>query len=184
MPTETVWGLMARFDDEKSIGKLMAMKDREVGSGKVFAMLVANEGEIARYAEVSERAAEIISRYLPGELTIVLPKRGDFKNKYYDNFETIGFRLPEDEFLRFLAWEKPLLLTSANRRGAEPLRSAQEIREELPEVDLIIDGEVGGSLPTTVVRVVGDEVETLREGKVVVSLCSAKALHGLASKIQ
>lgn len=170
VPTETVFGLAVRFDDSAAIRKLTTIKERGEESGKVFSLLVSGVDKISDYAVVSTKAQEIIDQYLPGELTIVLPKRRHFENVYFDNFLNIGFRVPKDDFLCELASQGPLLLTSANRQGQDPAKSAAEIAERLPEVDLVIDSRPGGSLPTTVVKVIGDEVEILRRGKLTVGL--------------
>ncbi|MDR2337018.1 MAG: threonylcarbamoyl-AMP synthase [Candidatus Nomurabacteria bacterium] len=164
VPTETVFGLCVKYDNFSAVTKLMKLKQREMGSGKVFALMVFAKTEIARFATVSALAQTIIDKYLPGELTIVLPKNPDFKNQYFDNFTTVGLRVPNHQFLqKLLEKTGALMMTSANLRGEAPARTFTEALT-LP-MDGIIRGAAGGGEPTTVVAV-DDKIKVLRQGKI------------------
>ncbi len=146
LPTETVMGWAARLDDFPAIQQLMAKKSRPLGDLKQFALALADSAEIARFAEVSPLAARLIAEYLPGRLTLVLPRQQGFSHPYYDHYETIGFRVSDYEpLLNTIRAEGPLLLTSANPRGGAP--------------------EVTGGQPTAVWRVDGDRIIVLRVGE-------------------
>ncbi len=157
LATETVMGWAARLDDWIAITKLMELKDRPLGDEKQFALALSDSAAIRQYALVDPLAAQIIADYLPGKLTLVLPKNPQFRHPYFDHYSTIGFRVPDYPPLQnVLAEAGPLLLTSANRRG------------ELPKVT--------GGAPTAVWQVVGGEVVVLRPGEIDYLSCTkAKA---------
>ncbi len=121
VPTETVEGYAVRLDDEPSIRKLMQLKDRDFNSGKIFTLVPESKAAIQKYAIVSLIAQKFIDQYIPGELTIILPKNPNFKHFYYDHFETIGIRIPDHPlFPELLKENGAIILTSANPKGGTP----------------------------------------------------------------
>ncbi len=165
LPTETVYGLAVEYDNEKAVRKLIKIKDRAPESGKVFALMLADVSQIKKYAVIDGIARDVVRRHLPGELTLVLPRRLDFRNSYYDKFYTIGIRIPIDPWLRGLLLRSgPLIVTSANLRGEPPAESGDEVRASLLELDAVVAGVSGGQPPTTVAEVRDGEVRILRQG--------------------
>jgi len=165
VPTETVYGLAVGFDNTAAIAKLMQLKDRAPDSGKVFPMMLADQGQISDFAIENDLSIDLAQRYFPGELTLVLPKNPDFHNPYFDNFDHIGIRIPNHDFmLGLLRAAGPLLVTSANARGETPAISSDEVIEQLPDIDAIVVGRAGGGLPSTIVEVVGGKLNILRQG--------------------
>ncbi len=169
LPTETVWGLACALGSRKGIDKLMQIKDRDIESGKIFALVPSSIKEISDYVIVSKGAQQLINEYLPGPLTLILPKNPAFRHYYFDNFDTIGIRIPDFQlFHELLPDTGPLLLTSANRRGEEPARSKKELKEKVPEIDLIIDGKSGRQKPSTIVDYTTPQPKVLRPGPIVI----------------
>ena len=168
VPTETVYGLAVKYDSHKGLDGLIKLKDRELGSGKYFALMVARVEDMENYVEMSKEASELAQKHLPGELTLVLPRKKSFNGYYFKELEEIGVRIPDNEFmLRLLRQAGPLAVTSANLRGEEPAKNSEEASEL--EVGAVVIGEAGGSLPSTVARIVRDEVEVLRQGGLKIS---------------
>lgn len=121
VPTETVEGYAVKLNDEAAIYELMRLKDRDFDSGKVFTLVPQTVKDISNYAIVSDSAQKLIDSYIPGELTLILPKNSNFHHFYYDHFDTIGIRIPDyPPFQEILTETGPLLLTSANPKGGTP----------------------------------------------------------------
>lgn len=121
VPTETVEGYAVPLNDEEAILELITLKDRNYDSGKVFTLVPKNKSEIKKYALIPKPAKKLIEKFIPGELTLILPKNPNFKHFYYDHFDTIGIRIPDYEpFLKILKTTGPLILTSANKKGGTP----------------------------------------------------------------
>lgn len=121
VPTETVEGYAVRLNSEKALARLIKLKDRNYNSGKIFTLIPASPEEFKTYAEISKTAEQLIEKYIPGELTLILPKNPHFRHPYYDHFEAIGLRIPNHPLiLKLLEKTGPIILTSANPRGGTP----------------------------------------------------------------
>lgn len=165
LPTETVYGLAVSLDSEAGITKLIKIKERDFASGKVFTLVPKNRGEITKYCVVKPAAKELIDRFFPGALTLVLEKSPNFKHAYFDHFEKIGVRIPDTElFSALLPLSGALLLTSANRKGEEVVQSLAELQQVLPEVDAAVDGFLSSGIASTVYDATTAKI--LRQGAV------------------
>jgi len=165
VPTETVYGLAVKADNTEAIKKLLDMKKRPVGSGKVLTMMVPTVDDIFKYAKMNRSITNFARHYFPGELTIILPKRESFKHPYFDKIDTIGIRIPQNRYMLNLLKESgPLLVTSANPRGEQPCYTSKELADRLPDVDMIVQGEAGGSLPSTIIDFTQGEPVPVRQG--------------------
>jgi len=121
VPTETVEGYAVALSSEQGIRDLMKLKDRDFDSGKVFTLVPESKAAIAKYALIPEAAQPLIEKYIPGELTLILPKNPNFHHFYYDHFATIGIRIPDHPLFKELLEENgAIILTSANPRGGTP----------------------------------------------------------------
>ena len=77
----------------------------------------------------------------------------------------MGIRIPDHEYMLELLRESgPLLVTSANPRGEAPCRTSGELNRRMPGVDVIVRGECGGSIPSTVIDLTESEPRALRQG--------------------
>lgn len=169
VPTETVYGLAVKADNTPAIRKLLALKNREVGSGKVLTMMVADVDQMQDYAYMTRKTQNFVRHYFPGELTVILPKHRGFKHPYFNNFETIGIRIPEHQYmLDLLKKTGPLLVTSANPRGEAPCRNSEELIKRLPDVDAVVKGVSGENLPSTIISLCDKEPVVVRQGGLLV----------------
>jgi glyceraldehyde-3-phosphate dehydrogenase (NADP+) len=156
LPTETVYGLAVRADDEAAVERLRALKGRE--EDKPFALLVPDVATVRATARLPRGAERLASRYWPGPLTLVLDTPTGPE----------GFRVPGLEFTRDVlrAAEIPVVVTSANRSGEPPTTTCADALAALDAgVDLAIDaGPSPLSAPSTVVRFGEGPPQILREG--------------------
>ncbi len=127
IPTETVEGYAVSLNSEPAIRNLMRLKDRDFDSGKIFTLVPENKEAISKYTIIPKNAEKLIKKYIPGELTLILPKNPNFHHFYFDEFAHrgqkigIGIRIPKHPiFDQILPEIGPLLLTSANPRGGTP----------------------------------------------------------------
>ncbi len=165
VPTETVYGLAVRLDNEPAILKLLTLKERPVDSGKILTMMLPSVKDIPKYAEIDRRHMNLARRYFPGELTLVLKKRPDFQHVYFNNFDTIGIRIPAHKYMLDLLKETgPLLVTSANPRGEVPCNHSREVETRMKSIDGVIRGHSGGSLPSTIINWADEEPYQIRAG--------------------
>ncbi len=173
-PTETIYALGVNALDEAAVARLFAAKGRD--EGKSVSWLVRDVDDIAYYGELSLTAERIAVHFLPGSLTLVLPARETVSQQFRGPGGTVSFRISPDPVAQSLIKEfmtehqAPLTCTSANRSGQPPLPTVPEILAQLGDgatlIDRVIDDGPRSGLPSTVVKVVGDSVEILREGAI------------------
>jgi len=150
--TETVEGYAVRLDDEVGIRELMVLKDRDFDSGKIFTLVPKDKSDISKYAIIPPAAKPLIEKYIPGELTLILPKNPAFHHFYYDHYDTIGIRIPDyAPFHKILKELGPLILTSANPRGGTPK-------------------SITGHLPSTIVDFASKTPRIIRQGNLIINL--------------
>jgi L-threonylcarbamoyladenylate synthase len=180
-PTETFYALAADAWQETALERLFDLKGRP--AEKAVLVLVADREMAAAVADVSTPLAKnLISRFWPGPLTLILPARAGLPRHLTAGTGTIGVRQPGHPLARRLCqvYGRPLTGTSANLSGREPLSRAAELQRELGEsIELILeDGPGGGDLPSTILNVTMDPPRLLREGAI-----SLKELERHVSKI-
>lgn len=165
VPTETVYGLAASLNSIDGIKKLCKIKKRPANSGKILTVMVRNVREIEEYAILTKQERALALRYFPGELTMIFEKRADFDHEYFNNFDTIGIRIPEHDYmLKLLEKTGPLVVTSANPRGEEACLDAAEVKKRLPSVDAVVRGKSGRNLPSTILDIRSGIPHILRQG--------------------
>ena len=165
VPTETVYGLAASLNSEKGIEKLLRIKKRPVGSGKILTVMVPEVDDIEKFAILTKQERELALRYFPGELTMIFEKRADFDNKYFNNFDTIGIRIPEHKYmLELLKKTGPLVVTSANPRGEAACTTSKEVKARLRDIDAVVRGTSGKNLPSTILDIRTGIPHIIRQG--------------------
>lgn len=179
LPTDTVYGIAASFDDADAIQKLFKLKKRD--SHKSIAVLLADASQATLVAErISPAAERLMARFWPGGLTVLVQKRSDLPARLSAN-EKIGLRIPDHTFTRALIRRTgPLATTSANFSGMPPALEISDLPVELlSRIPLIIDGgRVKQGVSSTVVDCTVEPVLILREG----GLKTADILSALAGE--
>jgi L-threonylcarbamoyladenylate synthase len=168
-PTETVYGLGADATNGAAIERIFAAKGRP--STNPLICHVADETMARRYAsDWPAHASEVIRRFWPGPVTIVVRKTSEIPAQATAGRDTVGLRAPNHpltlELIR--TFGKPIAGPSANRSNHISPTTAQHVREELGDrVDLILDGgPCGVGIESTVVDLTGDVPTILRPGGV------------------
>jgi len=155
-PTDTVYGLGASADDEVAQKRIYTIKGRPVGMPLI--LMVAAESQLEGLVHVDSRAEAMMRKWWPGPLTLILWAKGG---------GTLGVRIPKhDVALGLLRHAGPLMTTSANLHGEEPVMNAKEAAT-LSGVMAVIDGGVApGGTASTVLDLTGPEPHVLREGAI------------------
>ncbi|MDR3201199.1 MAG: threonylcarbamoyl-AMP synthase [Spirochaetales bacterium] len=168
-PTETVYGLGANALDAAACAGIFAAKGRPqdnpliVHTADVFAL-----ARLTR--DIPPRAAALIQAFMPGPLTLILPKTQDIPDAVTAGLPTVGLRVPSDAaaagFLRHAG--VPVAGPSANLSGRLSPTTFAMAREAMEgRADAIIraeDSRVG--LESTIARVSESGIEILRPGGV------------------
>lgn len=163
LPTDTVYGLVCRAVDEEAVVRLYALKNREHKPGTVIAAETQQLTDLGLYA----RYLKAVEQFWPGPVSVIIPTTA--VNYLRQGVEGLAVRIPRDTTIHDLLTEVgPLLTTSANQPGEPVANTVEEARAYFGDaVDFYVDGgDLSGYPPSTVVRVVDDAIEVLREGAV------------------
>lgn len=168
-PTETVYGLGANVFDERAIEKIFEAKKRPPDNPLIAH--ISNEDQIHELAnEIPSAAGDLIARFFPGPLTIVLKKVGRVPQVATAGLETIGIRMPALQLARdfLVACGTPVVAPSANLSGRPSPTTWQAVHEDLDgRIDCILQGgstELG--LESTVVDCTSEIPLILRQGAI------------------
>lgn len=166
-PTDTVYGVGALAFDGAAIESIYVAKDRPVE--KAIPILIGDVGELKKVAiDIPESAQKLASRFWPGPLTILVPKRLDLPEAVSAT-STVGVRVPDHAVARaLLRAAGPLAVTSANISGAQSPVTAGDVYNQLGgRIPLILDGgRTAGGVPSTLADCTTPELKVLREGPI------------------
>lgn len=168
-PTETVYGIGVNGLNETAIKKLYEVKQRPIN--KPISLLVNSIEMIEKVAkDITEIEYDLIKKFLPGPLTIVLKKKDIVPDIVTAGFDTIGIRMPENEIaLKLIEYAGvPIATPSANISGRPSGTNLKAIMKDFNDkVDYFIDGGISKiGVASTIVQVVNDNPYILRKGKI------------------
>lgn len=191
VPTETVYGLAARADSPAAVAKIYAAKGRPDFNPLI--VHVSGAAQAGRYAVLTDPARDLMARYWPGPLTLVLPRRADamLADAVTAGLPTVALRAPAHPVMRALL-EKvdfPLAAPSANRSGfISPTTAAHVLASLDGRIDMVLDGgPCAAGVESTIVALRADgRIEELRPGPVLIEAqapasCAIEAPGQLAS---
>lgn len=168
-PTETVYGIGADGLNAKAVQNIFVAKGR--ANDNPLILHVSSMEMIERIAQdISPLERKLIKAFFPGPLTIILKRKDIVPDVVTASLDTVGIRMPENQVARDLISlaDTPIAAPSANISGRPSGTNISDIFEELNQkVDYIIDGgETKIGLESTVIRVIDNEINILRPGKI------------------
>jgi L-threonylcarbamoyladenylate synthase len=142
-PTETVYGLGADASNERAVAEIFTAKARP-GFNPLI-VHVRGLAEAETLAIFDDRARQVVAKFWPGPLTLVLPRRGNSGLSLLASagLDTVAIRAPAHEVAQALLREtgRPIAAPSANRSGRVSPTEAAHVAEELGDrVSFILDG--------------------------------------------
>ena len=168
-PTETVYGIGTNGLDESAVKKLYLVKKRSFN--KPISLLVNNINMLEAVTKnITKLEYALIEKFLPGPLTIILPKKEIVPDIVTANSDTVGIRIPENKIaLKLIEYAGiPIATPSANISGKPSGTSIQDIMKDFDKgVDYFIDdgpSKIGKA--STIVKVINGIPHILREGKI------------------
>lgn len=172
-PTDTVYGLCCDLFDREAVGRIYDIKGR-LAHLPLIAMVAGYDEWPEVAASLPEYVRDLMDRWWPGPLTIILPARADIPPEVLGGGHTIGLRIPDHPAaLRLLQLsDRPLATTSANLSGRPAAVTAADVAMQLGDlVELILDaGPAPGGLASTVLDCTVTPPMILREGPISVAM--------------
>ena len=167
-PTETVYGLGANAYLAESARKVYAAKGRP--SDNPLIVHVNDSADASLFAETNETYEKLAKRFMPGPLTVILPKKDVIPDEVTGGLRTVAVRCPSNPIARELIRRSgvPIAAPSANLSGKPSPTCAEHVMQDMDgRIAMVIDGgecEIG--LESTVIAVSGNSANVLRPGAV------------------
>lgn len=165
-PTDTVYGLGVIYDEE-ALAALKYSKGRP--ENKPIPTMVGSLAQMEEIAVLNEESKKLAAAFMPGAFTMILKKKDSVADFVTNGMETIGIRMPQDDFVLELLRQvgSPMLVTSANLSGeATGLVDVQVLSQLDGRIDGIVLGEAGGKVASTIVDMTSGKLKILREGPI------------------
>ena len=164
-PTDTNYGIGCDIMNKKAIEKIYLLKKRP--KSKPFSFICSDLKNISDYAKVSNYAYKTMKRLLPGPYTFILQGSKLVPKIMLTQRKTAGIRVPDHEICLALVRElgNPIINTSATLPDGTVLHDASLIHDTFGKrVDAVIDGSAVSGRSSSVISLMEDIPEIIREG--------------------
>ena len=165
-PTDTCYAIGCDLYNVKGISRIFQIKRRPVN--KPFSFICQDLKNISEYALVGNSAYKFMKRLLPGPYTFVLEASRQVPKLLQSKRRTVGIRVPDHPIalglVRLLG--HPIISTSASLPESAVESDPLDIEERFkPYLALVIDGGIVLPEPSSVISLIDDAPEIIREGK-------------------
>lgn len=167
LPTDTVYGLVARAVDKPAVERLYSLKDRVNKPGTIIAADIEQLVSLG----ITRRYLKAVEQYWPGPVSVIIPVSNSKLSYLTSGTHSLAVRLPDDKpLLVLLKQTGPLMTTSANLPGQPVAVTIEQAKAYFNnKVDAYIDaGVLIDRQPSTIIRVIDDAIEVLRQGAKVI----------------
>ncbi len=166
-PTDTVYGLGCSINAKDAIERVHIIKGQR--KDKPFSFVCSDLKHISEYAHVSNAAFRVMKHLIPGPYTFILPaaRMKQLPRILMSKRKTVGIRVPDSKVVLAIVKElgHPILSTSVTVNGGAILNDPEAIVTGFRNtVDMIIDGGLLTSEPSTVIDFTGEEPKVVRVG--------------------
>lgn len=166
-PTDTIYGLGCDIFQHKAVERICRIKQVDPAKAQL-SFICYDLSDLSNYTKsISTPLYRLLKTYLPGPYTFILPASKQVPKILKSRKDTIGLRVPDNTIARSLIKElqHPILSSSLPGDMVEEYTDPEIINEKFgTQVDIVIDGGIGGMVPSTVVDCTGDEPVVIRKG--------------------
>ncbi|WP_420591661.1 L-threonylcarbamoyladenylate synthase [Bacterioplanoides sp.] len=167
IPTDCAYALACRIGDKNATEKVRRL--RQLDKHHNFTLLCRDLSELSDFAKVDNVKYRLLKNHTPGAFTFILEATRQVPRLLmHPKKRTIGIRVPDNQIAMDLLSEmnEPIMITSLIMPGDDmPMSDPYEIRQQLEhELDLVIDGGYCGFEATTVIDLMDEAPEVLRQG--------------------
>ena len=162
-PTDTLYGFGVDATNTEAIQRLNRLK----GKVKPLSIVLESVDHMHDFAEFDVEIKSEINKLFPGSYTVLLPsKKSDLSPLVQNGSPSIGIRIPDHFFpiklVKLLG--KPIITTSINRHGTDPLNDVTQVEIDFPNVDIFEDSNHSPSKGSTILNYSTSPPEIVRDG--------------------
>jgi tRNA threonylcarbamoyl adenosine modification protein (Sua5/YciO/YrdC/YwlC family) len=166
-PTDTIYGLGCDIFHPEAVAKICAIK--KVNPEKAQLSFICSDlSHLSNYAKsINNSLFRILKSTLPGPFTFVLPASKEVPKILQNKKKTIGLRIPDNKIALAIieTLGHPILSASFPGENIEDYTDPEIIQEHWgKQIDIVVDGGIGGIIPSTVIDCTTDEYVILRQG--------------------
>ncbi len=166
-PTDTVYGLGCDILQQKAVERICRIKQIDPKKAQL-SFVCSDLSHLSEYARpIDNTVFRLLKEYLPGPYTFILPASKMVPKILQSRKDTIGLRIPDNRIVMEIVKElgRPILSASLPGEIVEDYTDPEVMYENfMNEVDYVIDGGIGGIVPSTIIDCTGDEPQVTREG--------------------
>lgn len=166
-PTDTIYGLGCDIYQTKAIEQICRIKQIDPKKAQL-SFVCCDLSHLSDFArQISNTTYRVLKEHLPGPYTFILPASKQVPKILQSKKDTIGLRVPDNKIVHELVKElgHPILSTTLPGDFVEDYTDPEIIYEKYKNlVDIVIDGGIGGSEPSTIINCVDDAYEVIRMG--------------------
>ena len=166
-PTDTIYGLGCDIFRPKAIERICRIKQIDPQKAQL-SFICYDLSDLSHYTKsISTPLSRMLKQYLPGPYTFILPASKEVPKLLQSKKNTVGLRIPDNNIARSIVKElgHPLLSTSLPGTMVEEYTDPELMHTNFHKlVDVVADGGIGGTVPSTVIDCTGDEPVLVRQG--------------------
>lgn len=166
-PTDTIYGLGCDIHEPKAIQRICRIKNVDPAKAQL-SFVCYDLSDMSKYIKtISTSMYRMLKSYLPGPYTFILPASKEVPKLLKSKKDTVGLRIPDNLIARNIVKElgHPILSASLPGEMVEEYTDPDLINMNFEKlVDVVIDGGIGGMIPSTVIDCTGDEPVVVRKG--------------------
>ena len=169
-PTDTVYGIGCDILNQKAVERVCRI--RALNPAKANLTFICKDlAQLSTYVhQIDNQLFRMLKQNIPGAFTFIFKANKLVPRHFKNKRRTVGIRVPNNEIAQSIIekLDRPILSISLNPKddNDEYLVEPYLMHEQYEKlVDIVIDGGVGGTEPSTVVDCTGEEIEIIREGK-------------------
>jgi tRNA threonylcarbamoyl adenosine modification protein (Sua5/YciO/YrdC/YwlC family) len=166
-PTDTIYGLGCDILQHRAIEKICRIKEVDPKKAQL-SFICANLSHLSVYAkQLTTATFRLLKEYLPGPYTFILPASRMVPKILQSKKDTIGLRIPDNKIALAIINElgRPILSASLPGELVEDYTDPEIMHENfMNDVDIVVDGGIGGINPSTVIDCTGTKPVVLRMG--------------------
>jgi tRNA threonylcarbamoyl adenosine modification protein (Sua5/YciO/YrdC/YwlC family) len=166
-PTDTLYGLGCDIFNQDAIKRICRIKNIPPAKAQL-SFVCYDLSDLSKYCKsISTPQYRVLKNCLPGPYTFILPASKQVPRILKSKKDTIGLRVPDNLIARSIVHElgHPILSASLPGDQVEDYTDPQLMQDHFSKlVDLVVDGGIGGVVPSTVIDYTSDEPWVLRSG--------------------
>ena len=165
-PTDTLYALGADIFNDGSVTKVFTVKKRPFSNP--LSIAVADFEAISKIAYTNEFVKQVVERFLPGSLTIILRKKESVSRLVTGGLDNIAVRIPDNKIaLKLLSAFGPLTVTSANVHGEKTPYVIKDIMMQFTtDISVYLDDGRLDAKPSTIVDLTLEKPRIIRKGSI------------------